>query len=84
LPAPAGGTTNLRAAEKANVEGNTNLWDARLSQARAGRMSRRVGQRFDSLDAIQKALALPVPEGRSLDELRNEAIACLALAVSCS
>jgi hypothetical protein len=41
-------------------------------------MSRRVGQRFDSLEAIKKAMALPVPDGRSLDELRNEAIACLA------
>jgi serine/threonine protein kinase/WD40 repeat protein len=70
---------NLHAAEKANVEGNAKLWDSLLSQARAGRMSRRVGQRFDSLDAIKKAMALPVPEGRSLSELRNEAIACLAL-----
>jgi WD40 repeat protein len=71
--------TNLRAAEKANVEGNAKLWDSLLSQARAGRMSRRVGQRFDSLEAIKKAMALPVPESRSLGELRNEAIACLAL-----
>jgi serine/threonine protein kinase/WD40 repeat protein len=71
--------TNLRAAEKANVEGNAKLWDSLLSQARAGRMSRRVGQRYGSLEAIKKAVALPVPDGRSLDELRNEAIACLAL-----
>jgi WD40 repeat protein len=44
-----------------------------------GQPGRRVGQRFDSLAAIRKAMALPVPEGRSLGELRNEAIACLAL-----
>jgi WD40 repeat protein len=71
--------THLHVAEKANVEGNAKLWDSLLSQARAGRLSRRLGQRFDSLEAIRKAMALPVPEGRSVDELRNEAIACLAL-----
>ena len=42
-------------------------------------MSRRPGQRFDSLRAIEKALALPLPPGRSMDELRTEAIAAMLL-----
>ena len=42
-------------------------------------MSKRPGQRFDSLGAIEKALALPLPPGRSKDELRTEAIASLLL-----
>src|SRR5207247_1852154 len=53
-----------------------------LAQARAGRLSRRIGQRFDSLKAVEAAVAiareLDLPEARFL-ELRNEAIACLAL-----
>src|SRR5262249_49753260 len=47
--------------------------------ARAGRTSGREGQRFEGLKTIRKALALPLPEGRSVAELRNEAIACLSL-----
>ena len=58
------------------------LYDARLAQARAGSLSRRVGQRFDSLDAVAEALKiardLNLGEERLL-ELRNAAIACLAL-----
>ena len=58
------------------------LYDARLAQARAGSLSRRVGQRFSSLDAVAEALkiarATKVDEVRLL-ELRNAAIACLAL-----
>ena len=58
------------------------LYDARLAQARAGSLSRRVGQRFDSLDAVAQALKiardLNLGEERLL-ELRNAAIACLAL-----
>jgi WD40 repeat protein len=42
-------------------------------------MTRQVGQRLDALRAIRKALALPVPPGRSRDELRTEAIAALLL-----
>jgi eukaryotic-like serine/threonine-protein kinase len=56
-----------------------NLWGAYLEEARAGRMSKRSGQRVKSLEAIRKALALPVPPGRSIQELRTEAIAALAL-----
>ena len=66
-------------AEKAEREGKAKLWQAYLDRAQARRVSRRPGQRFDSLWAIQEALKLPVPQGRSLDELRNEAIAALVL-----
>jgi len=58
------------------------LFDARLAHAKAGFLSRRVGQRFDSLNALEKAtriaLDLKLP-AESFLELRNAAIACLAL-----
>jgi WD40 repeat protein len=59
-----------------------NLFDALTSQSEARRLSRRVGQRFQSLDALARAAAiareLKLPPDR-FDLLRNEAIACLAL-----
>jgi WD40 repeat protein/Flp pilus assembly protein TadD len=54
-------------------------WESLRDQARAVRMSRHPGQRVKSLKAIQEALQLPLPPGHSLDELRTEAIAALAL-----
>ncbi len=58
------------------------LWASYRDQARAGRFSRRVGQRFNSLDVLAKAVQIArqrhMPEERFL-ELRNEAVACLAL-----
>jgi WD40 repeat protein len=42
-------------------------------------MSRHPGQRIESLRSIKEAMQLPLPPGRSLDELRTEAIAALAL-----
>jgi eukaryotic-like serine/threonine-protein kinase len=67
-------------AEKdAKQDALAKLWDSYVVAARAGRMSRRPGQRFGSLRAIEKALALPLPPGRSNDELRTEAIAALLL-----
>jgi serine/threonine protein kinase/WD40 repeat protein len=55
------------------------FWASLLTQARARRTSRQPGQRIESLKAIRGALKLPLPEGRSLDELRTEAIAALCL-----
>jgi serine/threonine protein kinase/WD40 repeat protein len=59
------------------------LFDARLAQARASRMSRQVGRRFESWKAVAEAAgiarALELPSER-LMELRDEATACLALA----
>ena len=70
--------TNLK-LEKANANANAQLWQSYLSHARASRMTRKPGQRFESLRAIDKALRLPLPPNRSLDELRTEAIAALCL-----
>jgi serine/threonine-protein kinase len=69
----------LHDSEKANVDAKARLWASYLSQARASRMTRQPGQRFASLRAAQEALKLPLPGGRSLDELRTEAIAALLL-----
>jgi WD40 repeat protein len=58
------------------------LFEAKLAEARAKRTSHRQGQRFETLEAIQEAVQITretnQPEGRFL-ELRNEAIASLAL-----
>jgi WD40 repeat protein len=58
------------------------LYRSLLAQARASRLSRRMGQRYDSLKALAEAARIArelnkPPE--SFLELRNEAIACLAL-----
>ena len=69
-------------AEQLDDQSKRRLYDARLAQAKAGSLSRRIGQRFDSLDAVAEAAQiardLKLPGARSL-ELRNAAIACLAL-----
>ena len=66
----------------ANRETRENLFESLTSQAQARRYSRRIGQRFESLDALSRAAAiareLKLPADR-LDPLRDEAIACLAL-----
>jgi WD40 repeat protein/Tfp pilus assembly protein PilF len=66
-------------AERANADANAKLWDSYVSEARAFQSSRRVGQRFAGLQALRNAQRLPLPPGRSPDELRNATIACLAL-----
>ena len=66
-------------AEEAETQGNYKLWEADLDHAQARRMSRKSGQRFAALRSIQEALQLPTPPGRSIDELRTEAIAALCL-----
>jgi eukaryotic-like serine/threonine-protein kinase len=65
----------LGRAETAERERTDQLWHAYLAQARAGHWSRQPGQRFDSLEALRRAAAIRPSLG-----LRNEAIACLALA----
>jgi WD40 repeat protein len=73
---------NSRRAQIAERDSLAKLGDSYLAQARAGRFSGRVGQRFGSLDALAKAAriarSLDLPAAR-LAELRDEAIACLAL-----
>ena len=68
-----------RAEDLAKQEALAKLWDSYLVAARAGRISRRPGQRFASLRAVEAALALPLPRDRSQNELRTEAIAALML-----
>jgi len=62
-----------RLAEK-NREARENLWRAYLNQAQAERSGGKAGRRFRGLEAIRQAAAI-----RPSPELRNEAIACLAL-----
>jgi serine/threonine protein kinase len=69
---------NLRRATSAEGGRTRQLWESYHAQARARRFSHQVGQRFASLDALKNAAGLGVfPEHRG--ELRDEAIACMAL-----
>jgi eukaryotic-like serine/threonine-protein kinase len=70
---------NLQASETANAEKNVQLWNSLIAQARASRMTHEPGQRLNALGAIKRAQQLPLPFGRSPDELRTEAIAALLL-----
>lgn len=71
-------TQRLR-AERAEGEAKLRLCNAYLAQARAGRRSGQVGQRFETLAAISNAVALAGTNEQLRLELRNEAIATLAL-----
>src|SRR5262249_5715986 len=62
------------AAQEEKQGAVNNLWSASLAQARAGRRSGQAGQRLESLEAVKRAVAI-----RPALELRNEAIAALAL-----
>ncbi len=67
---------SLARAEAAELEKADQLRQAYLAQAQAGRRAGRAGRRFDGLEAVRKAASIRTsPEL----ELRNEAIACLAL-----
>jgi serine/threonine protein kinase/WD40 repeat protein/Flp pilus assembly protein TadD len=70
---------HARKAEEAKTE---KLYQSYVDQARASRFSRQPGQRFASLTAIREAVRIArernMPPDR-FDELRNLAIACLAL-----
>src|SRR5260221_9025728 len=61
-------------AKPAEKDARDRLWEAYLAQAQASRWSGRAGRRFESLEAIRKAAQI-----RPSIELRNEAIACMAL-----
>jgi WD40 repeat protein/tetratricopeptide (TPR) repeat protein len=76
---------NSRLATVANqnlAQARKNLVQAYMTQAAASRVSRRVGQRFEPLAAIERAMELAsqveITEADRL-RLRNEAIAALAL-----
>jgi hypothetical protein len=64
------------------VQANRNLIQAYGSEAEARRVSRRVGQRFETLGAIERAMRLAWEGGITEAQrfrLRNEAIAAMAL-----
>jgi hypothetical protein len=69
-------------AEREARESGLNAYWAAVSRARAARFSRRMGQRYDALHSLAEAATiarrLNLPQER-IQELRNEAIACLAL-----
>jgi serine/threonine protein kinase/WD40 repeat protein len=72
----------LQLTQRAESQATRRLYASLLAQARAGRLSRRRGQRFGSLEVLVEAVNLAremnLPEKDFLD-LRNETIACLAL-----
>jgi serine/threonine protein kinase/WD40 repeat protein len=77
---------SLSELEKANRKARLGQFEAQIAQARAQRFSGRQGQRFDGLKAISEARALldrlgfsEAERDRRRLELRNLAIACLAL-----
>ncbi|MBA4062319.1 MAG: hypothetical protein C0501_01170 [Isosphaera sp.] len=70
------------AARLAEREGKRKLYQALVSEAKAERFSRQVGQRFDALAAVRAAAELGRELGKPparFDELRTLAIAALAL-----
>ena len=72
----------LERSEAAEEKATRELFDALVAQARANRLSRRIGQRFGTLDLLLKATAiarqLNLPPEHFL-AMRNEAISALAL-----
>jgi eukaryotic-like serine/threonine-protein kinase len=72
-------------SDAASLDARSRAVDAYTAQARAGKFSRRPGQRFESLEAVSQAVKLldglpPGPETASRREtLRDLAIACMAL-----
>jgi eukaryotic-like serine/threonine-protein kinase len=74
--------TNLVEANLQRGIAKDKLFDSLKAQARAGRFSRRAGQRFDSLDALTQAARIGRERRMSPEQvaaLRDEAIACMAL-----
>src|SRR5262249_23285728 len=64
------------------IQAQRNLIQAYTTEAEARRVSRRVGQRFEALTAIERAMGLALEGGITEAQrlrLRNEAIAAMAL-----
>jgi WD40 repeat protein len=57
----------------AHQETQHRLWESQLATIKALRTSGMPGQRFDALKTIREAIRLPVPPGRSGNEVRAEA-----------
>jgi WD40 repeat protein/tetratricopeptide (TPR) repeat protein len=78
----AADASRLQAVRERNVARHR-LFDSRLAEARASRLSRAVGQRFGSLKALGEAVELLPELGLGPDtmlELRNDAIVAMTLA----
>ncbi|MCA9142922.1 MAG: protein kinase [Planctomycetaceae bacterium] len=76
----------LHRAQDAETQGRRELFASHVASAKASRLSRRQGQRFDSLAAIHKAVQLlpnmslsEEEQATRRDELRDLAITCLTL-----
>jgi serine/threonine protein kinase/WD40 repeat protein len=73
----------LQHTQEAREKATRELFESLVAQARANRLSRRVGQRFGTFEILGKAIAvareLKLPAERFL-EMRNEALAAMALA----
>jgi hypothetical protein len=72
----------LARTRQAEDEATSRLYRSLLEQARASRLSRRAGRRFQSLQALAEATRLARQMNLAEEQfrdLRNEAIACLAL-----
>jgi WD40 repeat protein/Tfp pilus assembly protein PilF len=69
-------------AKRNLIQAKQNLIQAYTTEAEARRVSRRVGQRFEALDAVDRAMRLAPEVGITEEQrsrLRNQAIAALAL-----
>jgi serine/threonine protein kinase/WD40 repeat protein len=75
VAAEIGAESDRKRAVSAEGKATEELWRSYVAQARAARFSDQPGRRFDSLEALRKAAAI-----RFSPEIRDEAIACLALA----
>jgi serine/threonine protein kinase/WD40 repeat protein len=75
-------TWSFKQLQQAQTQRQLRLFESLVSQAQARRVSRRMGQRFEALEALSHAATIArelklSPE--RLELLRDEAIACLAL-----
>jgi serine/threonine protein kinase/WD40 repeat protein len=68
--------TTKELAESQHKEADTNLYQSLLREARALRLARGDGYRVQAWDRLRQALRIETPE-KSLDQLRNEAVACM-------
>ncbi|MEQ1829349.1 MAG: serine/threonine-protein kinase [Pirellula sp.] len=76
-------TSNAERLERiSKMEALNQLWEAKLAQGDAIRMSNQTGQRYDALNAIEEALAMGDSirfSSDQIDKMRDATIACLAL-----
>lgn len=72
----------LKTVKASKAEASHRLYRSLVAQARANRLSRRIGQRFESLEVLREASRMAHEMSLADEdflELRNEAIACMTL-----